>query len=232
MERPFDLITFDFDGVLLHNNYKDSFFQNCRELDLSWPSERESFLMRFIHDYFGNGQSSVDQEEYGRDNFWLVANRRFLDALLAKGDLDRAVMSLSERIMKAEVIYFYETGVHEVLAALKNEGYRLAMLTNRDENVRDFAHEWGLIEPFEFIATRDTVGKPKPAPDVYHHINDMFSIPAARALHIGDNPYADVRGAEAAGWHSLLIDPDELFPDWNVPRIPTIHDLMAWLASQ
>ena len=231
MERPFDLITFDFDGVLLHNNYHDTFFQECRDLGLTWPREREGYLMRFIHDYFGNGQSRKDSEEYGSSNFWLVANRRFLHALCAKGNLERAVISLSERIKNAEVLYFYETGIHELLALLSAEGYRLAMLTNRDENIRQFADEWGLIEPFEFIATRDTVGKPKPAPDVYHHISKIFDIPAHRSLHIGDNPYSDVRGAQAAGWHCILIDPNNLFTDWEVPRIPSIHDLPAWLAS-
>ncbi len=231
MKRPFDLITFDFDGVLLHNDYTDSFFQTCRDVGLTWPRERESYLMRFIHDYFGNGQSRKDTEEYGRANFWLVANRRFLDALSATGNLEKAVIALTERLERMDVFYFYETGVHEVLEAVKKQGYRIAMLTNRDDHIHEFAAEWDLIEPFEFIATRDTVGKPKPHPDVYYHLNKMFAIPPHRALHIGDNPYADISGANAAGWHSILIDPDNLFPDWDVPRILTLHDLLEWLAS-
>lgn len=232
MERAFDLITFDFDGVLLHNNYSEHFLEKCRTLNLRWPVERERELTRFKHHYFGSGLSRSDREEHGNAHFWYVANRRFLEALAAEGEVEEAIVSLSESRTEREFIYFYETGVHELMEALREQAYRIAMLTNRNDQVHEFAAEWGVIELFEFIATRDTVGKPKPAPDVYHHLNEMFGIPPSRSLHIGDNPFADVLGAHAAGWQALLIDPDNLFPDWDVPRIPTIHELMGWLASK
>ncbi|MDQ4076539.1 MAG: HAD family hydrolase [Chloroflexota bacterium] len=232
MARPFDLITFDFDGVLLHNNYQDLFLEQCRALGLSWPDDRERHLARFVHDYYGSGQSRADWEAHGEEGFWTVANQRFLDVLRAEGDLEAALAALRERMQELEIIYLYEHGIHELLDSLREEGYRLAMLTNRDENILEFGVEWGMIEPFEFIGTRETVGKPKPEPDVYHHIADRFGVSADRALHVGDNPYADILGAHAAGWDAILIDPDDLFLDWDVPRIPTIHDLPEWLASR
>ena len=65
MERAFDLITFDFDGVLLHNNYSEYFLEKCRTLNLRWPVERERELTRFKHHYFGSGLVRRDREEHG-----------------------------------------------------------------------------------------------------------------------------------------------------------------------
>ena len=98
MERPFDLITFDFDGVLLHNDHNERFLQHCHQLELRWPVEQERKLWRFIHDYFGSATIKEDYKKYGPNDFWFTANRRFLAALSAQGDLDRAAVSLTQRL--------------------------------------------------------------------------------------------------------------------------------------
>lgn len=232
MARPFDLITFDFDGVLLHNNYNDLFLDHSRTLGLAWEPQQERVLARFIHDYFGSGRSRTDFEAHGAEGFWAVAYAHFLETLGAQGDVAVAATALAEAMQAAEGVYYHEFGLHEMLEGLREQGYHLAMLTNRDDQIHEFGNEWELIAPFEFIGTRDTVGKPKPEPHLYHHIAEHFNVPAARALHIGDNPYADVVGAQAAGWHVVLIDPDDLFPDWDVPRLPSLRDLPEWLDSQ
>lgn len=231
MERPFDLITFDFDGVLLHNDYNDRYLEACRALGMTWPAQREAVLARFVHDYFGSGEATRVREAHG-ERFWEMTHRRFLEVLGVEGKGEELAPALAQAMREAEFIHFYETGVHEMLAQLQEAGYRIAMLTNRDEQVRSFAAEWDLIEPFEFIGTRETVGKPKPEPDLFHHIADWFKVVPERALHVGDNPYADVLGAQAAGWECVLIDPDDLFPDWEVPRLRTIRALPDWLAEQ
>jgi HAD superfamily hydrolase (TIGR01549 family) len=232
LARRFDLITFDFDGVLLHNNFHDLFLAQCREMGLQWLDGVERKLARYVHDYYGSGQSVADVRAHGMSGFWQVANRRFLEVLGVQEDCETHALALTEKLQAAEVIYFHETGIHDMLASLRGEGYRLVMLTNRDERVREFGEEWGFIEPFEFIATRETVGKPKPEPDVFRHISALVEISPERSLHVGDNPYADVMGARAAGWHSILIDPDDLFDDWDVPRVPSILELPEWLRGE
>jgi HAD superfamily hydrolase (TIGR01549 family) len=232
MPRPFDLITFDFDGVLLHNNYNELILDACRTLGLRWDPARERELVRFIHDYYGTGAALRDLTEHGREGFWAIANRRFTEALQAEGLTDEMIPQMIARIQQAEPLFYYETGIHELLHDLRDQGYRLAMLTNRDDRINEFGAEWGFIEHFDLIGTSQTVGKPKPEPDLFHYIAEHFNVAPGRALHIGDNPYADVVGARAAGWRCILIDPDDLFPDWDVPRIPTIHDLLGWLGGQ
>lgn len=232
MTRPFDLITFDFDGVLLHNNYLDLFLAACRDLGLGWPEGKETDMLRYVHDYYGGSVSWADGEIDDLVGRRTAASRRFLGVLAVEGEWEQHIPALMEQMQSADVVHYYETGVHDLLTRLREQqGYRLAMLTNRDDEIHDFGAEWELVEPFELIVTTSTLGKYKPEPDNYLHINDYFDIPPHRSLHVGDNPFADVRGAHAAGWSALLIDPDDLFPDWDVARLHSLHEIPEWLES-
>lgn len=233
MGRRYDLITFDFDGVLLHNDFNDRLVALARERGIPVTPERATELARFVHRYYGTGRSTRDIERYGWEGFWPVAVGYFLEVLAGRprATLIDLASELMPHLAPPNVRFFHETGLHDMLDALRLEGYRLAMLTNRGDQVHETGGEWDLIAPFEFIGTRDTVGAQKPAPDLFHHISARFDVPATRALHIGDNPFADVEGAHAAAWDVVLIDPDDLFPDWDVPRLKSIHELPPWLQS-
>lgn len=52
------------------------------------------------------------------------------------------------------------------------------------------------------------VGVAKPHPRIFEAACDLLGIPAGQVLHIGDNPAADVAGAQAAGMTAALVRPD------------------------
>lgn len=52
------------------------------------------------------------------------------------------------------------------------------------------------------------LGVAKPHPRMFEAACDLLAIPAADVLHIGDNPDADVAGAQAAGMTAALVEPD------------------------
>jgi len=51
------------------------------------------------------------------------------------------------------------------------------------------------------------------------------------AAYVGDNYYADVVGARAAGLHPILIDPLGIFPEAGCPTIRALGELEAVLAE-
>ena len=51
------------------------------------------------------------------------------------------------------------------------------------------------------------------------------------AAYIGDNYYADVVGARAAGLHPVLIDPLGIFPDAGCDTIRSLSELERVLAQ-
>ncbi|HWC24717.1 MAG TPA: HAD family hydrolase [Flexivirga sp.] len=52
------------------------------------------------------------------------------------------------------------------------------------------------------------LGVAKPHPRMFEAACDLLVIPAADVLHVGDNPDADVAGAQAAGMTAVLVQPD------------------------
>lgn len=52
------------------------------------------------------------------------------------------------------------------------------------------------------------LGVAKPHPRMFEAACDLLGIPAGQVLHVGDNPDADVAGAQAAGMTAALVQPD------------------------
>lgn len=231
MARPFDLISFDFDGVILHNTFNDYYLDVLRELNITWEPANEVTLFRFFHDYWASDLSRQEAAQYSQGEFWKAVNRRFLEKLGIPTATDEALLRLVEAFGKSSdyVNYYKETILENVLAGLKAADYRVVMITNRGSSVNALLEEWELESYFEMVVDRDTAGAPKPYKAPFIHVNEALGIPPERSLHIGDSPYSDVQGALNAGWTPLLIDPEELFPDWEVARIRTLGELPLFL---
>jgi HAD superfamily hydrolase (TIGR01549 family) len=231
--RPFDLISFDFDGVILHNTFNDYYLNVLREMNITWDPVNELTLFRFFHNYWASDLSREEAAIYTRDDFWKVVNRRFLDKLGVPDS--NATDALLLRLVQAFgqstqfVDYYKETVLENVLEGLHSAGYRVVMITNRGDSVNELLEEWELRHYFEMVVDRDTAGIPKPYPAPFLHVNTTLDIAPHRSLHIGDSPYSDVQGAQNAGWTPLLIDPDNLFPDWEVAKIRTLGELPLFL---
>ncbi|WP_265442745.1 HAD family hydrolase [Flexivirga meconopsidis] len=52
------------------------------------------------------------------------------------------------------------------------------------------------------------VGVAKPRPEIFAEARAVLDVPAEQVLHVGDNPVADVQGAQAAGMVAALVRPD------------------------
>ncbi len=231
MARPFDLISFDFDGVILHNTFNDYYLNVLRDMNLTWEPADELALFRFFHDYWASDLSREESARYSRDEFWKVVNRRFLEKLGQTTATDEMLLRLVEAFgQSAEYVdYYKETILENVLGDLQTAGYRVVMITNRGSSVNALLEEWDLAHYFEMVIDRDTAGAPKPYKAPFLHVNTALDISPHRSLHIGDSPYSDVQGAINAGWTPLLLDPENLFPDWDVARIQTLGDLPLFL---
>jgi len=229
--RPFDLISFDFDGVILHNTFNDYYLGILRDLNITWDPANELTLFRFFHDYWASDLSRKESAQHSRDEFWKVVNRRFLEKLGLPTATDETLLRLVQAFGQSQqfVDYYKETVLENVLGDLQSAGYRVVMITNRGSSVNALLEEWDLQDYFELVVDRDTAGEPKPYPAPFLHVNAVLDIPPHRSLHIGDSPYSDVQGALNAGWTPLLLDPENLFPDWEVARIQTLADLPLFL---
>jgi putative hydrolase of the HAD superfamily len=102
----------------------------------------------------------------------------------------------------------------ELMASLRGEGYRMALLTN---NVREWEPLWRPMVPvdeiFELVVDSAFVGMRKPDREIYELTVRRLGVPAEECLFI-DDIEANCDGARAAGMHAVVYrDPDQATSD-------------------
>jgi HAD superfamily hydrolase (TIGR01549 family) len=96
-------------------------------------------------------------------------------------------------------------GAFEALRRLVNTGLRLGLVTSGDRSrVRHETVALGVFDLFEVLVCAHDVPRPKPAPDPLLRALSLLSIPASRALYVGDSP-EDVSMAHDVGVFSIGI---------------------------
>jgi len=111
------------------------------------------------------------------------------------------------------------------LERLRNAGYRLAVLSNTESNLRDRIAAAGIGPFFETLVISAEVGSEKPDRKIFDEALRLMAIAPERALHVGDFYSIDVVGARNAGITPVLLDARGLSPDRDVTRIASLTEL-------
>lgn len=121
-----------------------------------------------------------------------------------------------------QVVFF--PGALELLSALADT-YMLGALSNGNADLKKI----GIDDLFAFHHSAETVGKRKPAPDMFLAALKSARTGPDRALHVGDHPREDVHAARETGLHAIwanLLDtqwPDDL--PGHPHRIHNLHEI-------
>jgi putative hydrolase of the HAD superfamily len=92
-----------------------------------------------------------------------------------------------------------------VLAALAAAGVALAVVSNWDVSLHDVLRETGLDHHVAVVVTSAEHGAPKPAASIFAAALAALGVPAAEAVHVGDDADADVAGARGAGLGAAVL---------------------------
>lgn len=224
-------ILFDLDGTLRHNRPQggEVFFQHAIALDLPLSEEDHLRGMRWEHFYWADSPDlSADQAAYPESEFWVNYTRR---QLIALGIEPRRAAQLAPDFSN----YMQENykpqsvalpGTHEVLSQLKEVGFRLGVVSNRERPYEHELKDIGIDSFFEFSLAAGEVQSYKPARGIFDAALKRMDIPAMEAIYVGDNYFADVVGARTAGLQPVLYDPDGIYPEANCPVIFSLDGLL------
>lgn len=225
-------IFFDLDGTLRHSipSGGDVFTDYVMALGLQVDDDARLGAMRWEHLYWA---SSVDLRDDllahsgETENFWIEYSRRRLVALGAS--LEWSVEFAPDVSKHMGEFYRPESIVPEdvrrALPQLKQAGYILGVISNRDKPFQDLLHELGIGEFFEFSLAAGEVNSYKPEPGVFEHVLQRMNLSAQDVIYVGDNYYADVVGARRAGLRPVLYDPRGIFPDPDCTTIKSFDEL-------
>jgi putative hydrolase of the HAD superfamily len=135
--------------------------------------------------------------------------RMWYDALLAAGLDDRQVAREAAAAYGRARSGALELspGAREVLAALRERGCKLGLVTNGfAETHHDKIDRLGLRDLIDAFFLADEVGMVKPDPALFRHACGVLGSEPARAAMVGDRYGRDVVGAREAGLFTVLLD--------------------------
>ena len=229
-------IFFDLDGTLRHSvpSGGDVFTDYARTLGFNITHDDRIRAMRWEHLYWA---SSIDLRDDllahsgETENFWVEYSRRRLVALgiapaLALEYAPKVSAHMGTEYKPESVI---PDEVRKTLAELKQTGYILAVLSNRDKPFVELLRTHNISEFFDFSVAAGELNTYKPEPGLFEHALKLANVTAQEAPYVGDNYFADVIGARRAGLTPILVDPRGVFPEADCITIKTFHELSAIL---
>jgi putative hydrolase of the HAD superfamily len=228
-----ETIFFDLDGTLVFHE-PDSFdviSEFCADIGQPLDPEAERRGRRMRHQYFVDPVIREELDGLSGDGFWQHFNGYLLEALSIEGDMERLVRELGERFGNLDLVYDFPHVGCRTLEVLRNRGYGLGLITNR-QNVERFCQIMDRMELrryFDVALASGEVGITKPEPGIFYAALERAGASAEHSIYVGDNYWADVVGARRAGVTPVLFDPYHLFPEADCLILERLDDLLPWL---
>lgn len=232
----FKAILFDLDGTIRHHLPAggEVFVEHVRSMGLQISEEDKIRAMHWEHFYFANSleiQADSDTYKDDRAGFWVNFSRRHLVAL---GTHPAQAFELASKV-SVFMDEFYKPEVHvpqeayPLLAFLKEAGYILGVVSNREKAFQEELIQLELDACFHFSLAGGEVNSYKPDGIIFERALEMADASAQETIYVGDNYFADIVGSRRAGLTPVLYDPTGLFPEAECAAIRSFADLPALL---
>jgi putative hydrolase of the HAD superfamily len=169
------------------------------------------------------------------------------DVLSAKGyeDIPDTIVrnALDCLFSVTQTNWLLEEDTLPTLQKLEEDGYRLGMVSNAgdDQDVQQLAQRFGISRYFDFILTSAACSYRKPHPRIFElALSNWYFLPS-EAVMVGDNPIADIRGAQGAGLYAIWIsrragyqngDPVPAQPDASLSTLSELPALLDRIQVQ
>ena len=117
------------------------------------------------------------------------------------------------------------------LHRLRTRGYRLAVISNAESNLRNRLAGHRIAGEFEALVISAEVGAEKPDPAIFRAALTQMDVAAEQTLHVGDIYEIDVRGARGVGIPAVLLDASGLSADRDCARVSSLTELADRLGA-
>lgn len=186
------LIIFDLDGTLIDSSPDLALAINHMLKILN----RDTFSSDTIHYWVGNGAEVLVKRALSGT----ATIDETLDPVLCKEALQIFLTFYAQNLAVSTLPYPH---VLSTLQTLKNNGYRLAIVTNKPfAFVEPILTTLGLMEFFELILGGDSLEEKKPNPMPLLYVCDQLNVSVEESLMVGDSKN-DILAANACGMQSI-----------------------------
>lgn len=219
---------FDLDRTLWDFETNSRFALQYLYDDLKLGESIEHF-MHFHHTYLRINADMWNQYGNGKLSKEELRDNRFKKALEYHGIHDDALAKkMSEgyiELSPQQTALF--PGAVDMLRELKEENYRLHIITNGFKEVQHIKlNKSGISDYFGMILCSEEIGVTKPHREIFQEAQRITDCKTEHAIMIGDDFKADIIGALNAGWTAIHFDPEVKFQkERNVPRIRELMEI-------
>jgi 2-haloacid dehalogenase len=122
--------------------------------------------------------------------------------------------------------------VEPMLAALREMGYRLAVLTNCDNDLFSLTHR-RVQQPFDMVVTAEQVCDYKPSLSHFRYFDRMSAVGVGQWVHVACSWYHDIVPAAKLGIRSVWLDREDTGenPGATTVRVRSAHDIARIVAK-
>lgn len=210
------------------------------------PSWRDIYAGVFVQRGI---QATVDQFEHAFREAWvdwehegpfeatqessfrrLMELDRLIFDRLGYPDLPESFFRDIEAAFHQRSAWYVFPDVVPALDVMQAAGLRLAVVSNWGWAAPELLNLLDLARHFEVLSISARVGYQKPHPAIFEHALGLLGVAPGEALHVGDDPEADLVGAQRAGLEALLIvrghrPPSRAQVEAEASGAPLIRDL-------
>ena len=184
------VIIFDLDGTLI-----DSAPDLAGAINYMLKSlDQNTFDIETIHKWVGNGAQVLVKRA--------LSGNTIIDENLFNKALDIFFKFYAQNLSVNTVTYPHVT---ETLQILKENGYRLVIVTNKPfDFITPILKELEIIDFFEYFIGGDSLSKKKPDPMPLLHVCDRLNVTVEESVMVGDSRN-DILSANGCGMQSIGV---------------------------
>jgi HAD superfamily hydrolase (TIGR01662 family) len=226
---------FDLGSTLLSNQYNNR-----------WSELRPAMIAALVSDFRAQGTAlddlkfasvftrmfaefDVQRQTHFKEITTEYVLRSALNALeLDPGGLNVA-RGLAAYFAPSEALWKPMPAVYEAIEALRDQGLRLAIVSNAadNDNVQRLIDNHRLRAYFDPIVVSAAVGVRKPNPRIFDPVFRAWNFAPSELVMIGDTLGADILGARNAGMKSVWVTMEADTPDNDAHRHTIVPDAVA-----
>ena len=144
-----------------------------------------------------------------------VQIEHFLEELgLDAATFDEGALAALEEVYAGaaiDVLPSIVPGANEVVAALRERGYRIGLISNTGRTpgyaLREILDRLGLAPSIDVMVFSNEHGACKPQESIFATLRDALDVAYDEMMFVGDNLYVDVHGAQRLGMTGVHFDP-------------------------
>ena len=220
-------VIFDLFGTLAHNfsthGYNDTLVQMASVLSLPSDEFRRVWFETSRERNTGVSQNCESDVEHVCRELGVLPERK------------QVQLAVQSRLAYIRAVMTPQPGAIEVLARLKDEGYKTGLLSNCTHEIPVVWPETPFAPLIDVAVFSCSVGMRKPDPRIYQLAARQLNVLSGQCLYVGDGGSQELSGALEVGMHPVLIrlDADSTEPylinreQWDGSAVSSLRDVLT-----